>query len=377
MESTVRTPVPTAPNPRAALGAAALLAGLVLGTSCTPRELLPGVGTPFGPFDGAPHGRDRRWLDRTLPIEMVYSEDFEDDFEDDFGGGFRGDFGDRPDDGRQPTPIEEALMDWNETMDHRTFFSVPIARTTNKEYDEHDFASSTTLPESSIAALERNFEHIRETHGPAAETNARVMATYMFDGENGIYKSYGGFPWRERSERSGRDRPNEKPIAAITITNADPFMGQADIILNYKDYKWTSVAPPPNTEGTLHLQTILRHELGHVLGLPHHVHPRSIMYRDQSLRDNRMTRHITDIDERSLRTLYGHPTERNVPSPVLNAWDARPAGGRATAVYPDGHCVPIELDEWTESATESETESETESATESETGARAVAGTEP
>ena len=201
-----------------------------------PELSLPGARAERGPIDPS-----------SLPVTIAYAEEF------------ARMPGTAPSPGRGP--IDRILSEWNEALEGVTFFEVPAPATANKEYDEDSLGSEVPVEPDAMDAIERALARTRALHGARAETRRRIYLAYLLDGENGIYQRHGWFP---------ASFP-EDPYGAIAIIGKNPLTGEAnlDIIFNYKNYRWNPNLLHHRKYGVVDFSSSLRHEIGHLLGLPH------------------------------------------------------------------------------------------------------------
>ena len=189
-----------------------------------------------------------RWDTENLPIKLNFSEDFQNDFlERDH---LREDF----------TTLDEMLVNWDKSIINKKIFNTPAKFTEN-----------------------RNYETLYEFN----------------DDEIGVYKSY---KWFE-----------ELPDGVLAITQyfgirrnkgtSSEYLEliHADIIFNYRDYIFTM-----NEEESFHydLPTVLLHELGHLLGLPHHNGEKSLSIMNPFLNSSDVKRNLFLKDKENLQDNY-------------------------------------------------------------------------
>ena len=182
------------------------------------------------------------WVDEELPLNIVFSEDFDKD------------------------TIEEVLEEWNQALEGKRFFSLPIQKTSNKEYDEYSLGTEVPIPDILSWVVEEEIK--ASDHDPHAQRYNRIALAYALDGENGIYRY-------NKSFENLINRPSEdgslSTMAVLFSTNLffPPYYRNTsvDIVFNYNDYKFVTHSWPGSNEA--HFQSVLRHELGHVLGLGH------------------------------------------------------------------------------------------------------------
>ena len=189
-----------------------------------------------------------RWDTENLPIKLNFSEDFQNDFleRDHLRESF--------------TTLDEMLVNWDKSIINKKIFNTPAKFTEN-----------------------RNYETLYEFN----------------DDEVGVYKSY---KWFE-----------ELPDGVLAITQyfgirrnkgtSSEYLEliHADIIFNYRDYIFTM-----NEEESFHydLPTVLLHELGHLLGLPHHNGEKSLSIMNPFLNSSDVKRNPFLKDKENLQDNY-------------------------------------------------------------------------
>ena len=140
----------------------------------------------------------------------------------------------------------------------------------------------------------------------------KPWSAYNYDGENGIYKHKQWFSFLSSDDKRAVSE-SSKSVAVTFISNDfyPPYdILSADIIFNYRDYKFSMGGHIPET---LDFKTILRHEIGHFLGLNHIPDSTSIMYPGIKEGD---VRNIARVDRRALANLYGQPFLRASTEPL-------------------------------------------------------------
>ena len=192
--------------------------------------------------------KSMRWDIEELPLKLNFSEDFQNDFlEKDH---IREDF----------TTLDEMLVNWDKGIINKKIFNIPAKFTANRSY--------STLHEFN-------------------------------DDEMGVYKSY---KWFE-----------ELPDGILAITQyfglrrnkgtSSEYLEliHADIIFNYRDYIFTM-----DEEESFHydLPTVLLHELGHLLGLPHQSGAKSLSVMAPFLGSSDVKRNLYLIDKENLQDNY-------------------------------------------------------------------------
>jgi len=193
-----------------------------------------------------------RWDIESLPLQLSFSEDFQNDFleKDHLKEGF--------------TTLDEMLENWDKSIINKKIFNIPAKFSEN-----------------------RNYETLHEFN----------------DDEVGVYKSY---KWFEELQDG---------ILAITqyfgirrnIGTPSEYLEliHADIIFNYRDYIFTM-----DEEENFHydLPTVLLHELGHLLGLPHQSGTKSLSIMAPFLDSSDIKRNLYLKDKENLQDNYlGHP----------------------------------------------------------------------
>ncbi len=146
--------------------------------------------------------------------------------------------------------------------------------------------------------------------------NFTTLKSYK-DQEIGIYKSY---QWFE---------DHSPKIIALTKFYGDLYskngplsvsLDHADIILNAHNYEFVLNDP---YENHYHLKSVLIHELGHLLGLPHLKHP-SVMR--PKLMANESFDELTKDDINAIRTLYA-PIQTKSKSTYLGKFEGEAHSG--------------------------------------------------
>lgn len=219
---------------------------ILLGISCQKQEeiesLLPTGRLPsrlFDPNDSTPLSWNPIALQST-PLDVKISEDYDDEIENNIH------------------PALAMMTTWNNTINFN-FFNVSGSFVANKDLDS--------------------------------------LASYQ-DGELGIYKSYKWF--------------DDVTSDAIAVTQYfayrrdSPFGGSyyeivhADIILNYSDFSFSKTTPAHPL--MYDINTVLLHELGHLLGLSHSSSLSSVMF--PSLSEGEMKRTPSNQEKSKLSLLY-------------------------------------------------------------------------
>lgn len=163
------------------------------------------------------------------------------------------------------TLMDFVAGEWNKASPHHTFFKLPLDIVANKELTD--------------------------------------LRQYR-DDELGIYKSYEWFEMVSSSVIAITQYFARRPL------EGDPtvWMTHADIIINYKDFTFST---DPNDKESYYLPTIVIHEMGHLLGLPHseYRNGRSVMLPYSSPRYDFKTLYPNDVD--AINTKY--PEEPPIP----------------------------------------------------------------
>ena len=143
---------------------------------------------------------------------------------------------------------------------------------------------------------------------PSTDNKTGTTLGGFRDGEFGIYKSYGWFD----NVSSGALAITQfyGTMASSSTLGTYINLNHADIIFNYKDFNFTTVAG--GTWGSYDLSTILLHEMGHFLGLCHESTNNSIMAPYYS----GYQRTLKDYDTRKIRGLY--LSNQNISSAIGN-----------------------------------------------------------
>ena len=185
------------------------------------------------------------WDDHRLPLDFVYSEDFETTFSDHFGSNRSNN-----------NPIEESLAIWDDAIPSVQLFETRVNSISNKQFTDLD--------------------------------------DYR-DDEMGIYI---------HREWFSDSRPNLDTALAITILFTQEMetyysIVHIDILVNFSIF-----SPNFNTFDQWHhdLQSILIHEVGHSLGLSHIPYVSSVMYKN--LASDEVKRTLSNYDVNSINEAY-------------------------------------------------------------------------
>ena len=187
----------------------------------------------------------RLWRDSSLPIKIVYSEDFSKDFkqvEEDYRG---------------YNPLEQALSVWDDAVTSKQFFSFPL----------------TTV----------------------SHTESNNLNDYV-DGVFGVYKHSSWFNTvSDNALATTRSRFRKK------AGEADFFLEEVDIFFNYRDFP--NVTLDRNNLKYHDMQSLFVHEIGHLLGLGHRekIKP-SVMA--PNLDSSEVKRNLEPYDIKKIRNHY-------------------------------------------------------------------------
>lgn len=215
--------------------------------------------------------------------------------------------GDNDSSGRHP--IEQMMHAWNQSTNTYDFFLVPASTTSNKDYSS--------------------------------------LATYRTDGEMGIYRSDN---WYSGVSSSALAITQYFGTRKNTGTNSEFVeLFHADIMVNYRDHSFTLDAT--NTT-TFDLHTVILHELGHFIGLPHESNNSSNAVMLPFLSRSETKRSLTATDISNVRSLYSVSSlsANNVQglaavkkNGVSNNTEGEEVRG-VIELRADGHCVHYEND---------------------------------
>ena len=226
-------------------------------------------------------GPIKRWRNSSLPIKIVYSEDFSKDFKKSY------------EDHRGHNPLEQALSVWNDAITSKQLFSFPLTTVSNKEYTNLDAYS---------------------------------------DGVFGVYKRYSWF-------KSGLDN-----VLALThsryrkIANKTGFfLDEVDIFFNYRDYP--NITLDQNDLNHHDIQSIFVHEIGHLLGFDHTEGKKpSVMA--PKLNSSEVKRNLEPYDIKSVKNYYESDLSmlRSEEETILPSEDEDEHMSIIFARFPNGDC---------------------------------------
>ncbi|MCY4524777.1 MAG: matrixin family metalloprotease, partial [Halobacteriovoraceae bacterium] len=144
-------------------------------------------------------------------------------------------------------------------------------------------------------------EKIEKKYGPHIKNHVKVVLAYNLDGENGIYK------YENWNRFLGSNSPLRERPAAVIFSSHNPSFPYnfftVDILFNYRDYEFSTNLYPSKRE--MDFRTILRHEVGHLLGLVHTESEESIMFSDIQAGS---IQYISDKDKEVLAKHYNETT---------------------------------------------------------------------
>ena len=205
-----------------------------------------GASDNCGASDNLDNSALRQWPSSSLPLTLVYSQDFDDD---DFFSPHGSD-----DDGGH-NPLEQALFVWDDAVPSKQLFefSSPLATVTNLE--------------------------------------CAKMVDYK-DGVFGVYKHYSWFP-------SSLGLDAALAIAQVYAT-LDSKIVEADILFNYN--KFPDITLDTSDKRKHDMQSIFVHEVGHLLGLYHETTKPSVMA--PALGQGDVTRDLEPHDTTTIKNLY-------------------------------------------------------------------------
>lgn len=217
--------------------------------SCVPQveqATTRSPGSAFVPGPSTPFRWNSGLLSSGLSIKMA------DEFRNDFIGS---DY-----DGNGRDLIEQMMMQWNAADSGRTYFAIPVASVTNKNYAS--------------------------------------LSQYQ-DGELGIYKSHSWFSDVSSSALAVTQFYAIRRNAGAS--NEYLELTHADIVVNYRDHQFST---DPFSMIDYDLPSVLIHELGHFIGMQHNTNysENSVMQPYMGTRD--AFRALYTADRNKLLSLY-------------------------------------------------------------------------